>query len=198
MKRWIGTLAMAASGMAGAVGGTAGAAPAPLPAAEVERARHAFDFLHGDWTVQNRRQSDYTNPDSPWASFRASNRVQALPAGIGNYDEYRPQGDWRPGFVAMTLRVFDPVTARWSIYWLTNRDGGLDPATGMLLPPVVGRFDADGVGRFEGEEVYKGRMARVRFTWTHSGERNARWEQAFSWDDGTSWHTNWVMEFTRK
>ena len=57
MKRWIGTLAMAASGMAGAVGGTAGAAPAPLPAAEVERARHAFDFLHGDWTVQNRRQS---------------------------------------------------------------------------------------------------------------------------------------------
>ncbi len=194
MKRWIGTLAMAASGMAG----TAGAAPAPLPAAEVERARHAFDFLHGDWTVQNRRQSDYTNPDSPWESFSASNLVQALPAGIGNYDEYRPQGDWRPGFVAMTLRVFDPVTARWSIYWLTNRDGGLDPATGMLLPPVVGRFDADGVGRFEGEEVYKGRMARVRFTWTHSGERNARWEQAFSWDDGTSWHTNWVMEFTRK
>lgn len=191
MKKLIGALLLAANGAAG----TAGAAPAP---ADIERARHAFDFLHGDWTVQNRRLTDYANPDSPWETFSASNLVQALPAGIGNYDEYRPQGDWRPGFVAMTLRVFDPATGRWSIYWLTNHDGGLDPTTGMLLPPVVGRFDADGVGRFEGEEVYKGRSARVRFTWTPVSARQARWEQAFSWDDGTSWSTNWVMEFTRK
>jgi len=196
MKKLIGALALAASGAVGAAGGTATtSAPA---AAEIERARHAFDFLHGDWTVQNRRQSDYANPDSPWETFSASNLVHALPAGIGNYDEYRPLGDWRPGFVAMTLRVFDPASGRWSIYWLTNRDGGLDPATGTLLPPVVGRFDADGVGRFEGEEVYKGRTARVRFTWTRSSERQARWEQAYSWDDGTSWQTNWIMDFTRR
>lgn len=192
MKKLIGALAMAASGAAGAAG-----APS-IAAADIERARHGFDFLHGDWTVLNRRQTDYANPDSPWETFSASNLVKALPAGIGNYDEYRPEANWRPGFVAMTLRVFDPATGRWSIYWLTNRDGGLDPATGSLLPPVVGRFDADGVGRFEGEEVYKGRTARVRFTWTRHGERQARWEQAFSWDDGSSWQTNWVMEFTRK
>src|SRR5688572_25706106 len=110
MKKLIGALALAASGAVGAAGGTATtSAPA---AAEIERARHAFDFLHGDWTVQNRRQSDYANPDSPWETFSASNLVHALPAGIGNYDEYRPLGDWRPGFVAMTLRVFDPATGR--------------------------------------------------------------------------------------
>lgn len=193
MKKLIGVLALAASGAVSA-GGVA-AVPSPT---EIERARHGFDFLHGDWTVQNRKQSDYANPDSPWETFSASNMVHALPAGIGNYDEYRPLGNWRPGFVAMTLRVFDPVTGRWSIYWLTNRDGGLDPATGTLLPPVVGRFDADGVGRFEGEEVYKGRTARVRFTWTRRDERNARWEQAYSWDDGTSWQTNWVMDFSKR
>lgn len=193
MKKLIGVMALAASSAVSA-GGTA---TLPTPT-EVERARHGFDFLHGDWTVQNRKQSDYANPDSPWETFSASNMVHALPAGIGNYDEYRPLGDWRPGFVAMTLRVFDPVTGRWSIYWLTNRDGGLDPATGTLLPPVVGRFDADGVGRFEGEEVYKGRTARVRFTWTRRDERHARWEQAYSWDDGTSWHTNWIMDFSKR
>lgn len=190
MKKMMKGLAMAAMGAAtgGAVAG----------AGEVERARHAFDFLHGEWTVLNRRQSDYANPDSPWETFSATNSVRALPAGIGNYDEYRPLGDWRPGFVAMTLRVFDPVTGRWSIYWLTNRDGGLDPASGALLPPVVGRFGEDGVGRFEGEEVYQGRAARVRFTWSRSDARHARWEQAYSWDDGSSWHTNWVMEFTKR
>lgn len=194
MKKMIGAVALVASGAVGAAGGAA-SATAP---SDTERARRAFDFLHGDWTVLNRRQTDYANPDSPWETFSASNLVHPLPGGIGNYDEYRPQGDWRPGFVAMTLRVFDPVSGRWSIYWLTNRDGGLDPKTGLLLAPVVGRFGDDGVGRFEGEEVYQGRTARVRFTWTRHGERHARWEQAYSWDDGTSWQTNWIMEFMRK
>jgi len=165
---------------------------------DLEQARRGFDFLHGDWSVQNRRLTDYANPDSAWETFSASNVVHALPAGIGNYDEYRPLGDWRPGFVAMTLRVFDPATGRWSIYWLSNRDGGLDPASGHLLPPVVGRFDADGVGYFEGEEVYKGRNARVRFLWKRNGPDQARWEQAFSWDRGATWDTNWIMEFTRR
>ena len=52
--------------------------------------------------------------------------------------------------------VFDPVTQRWSIYWLDNLTGGLDPANGLLLPPVVGGFQS-GVGLFEGEELFEGR-----------------------------------------
>ena len=185
MKQALGMLAIAAA--------TCSAAAAPV---DLDQARHAFDFLHGEWTVQNRRLTDYSNPDSPWETFSASNAVHALPAGIGNYDEYRPES-WRPGFVAMTLRVFDPSSGRWTIYWLTNRDGGLDPATGHLQPPVVGSFH-NGVGTFEGEEEYKGRKARVRFTWTPIDARHARWVQAFSFDQGASWQPNWVMDFTRK
>ncbi len=184
------------AGLLACVSCAAFAAPAiPAAPAAGEEARHAFDFLHGEWTVHNRRLTDYSNPDSPWESFTATNSVHALPGGIGNYDEYRPQ-QWRPGFVAMTLRVFDPVTGRWSIYWLTNRDGGLDPATGMLAPPVVGRFE-HGEGVFYGEEQYKGRTAKVRFTWLPGDGRHARWEQAFSFDQGATWRTNWIMEFTR-
>lgn len=55
-----------------------------------------------------------------------------------------------------------PVTQRWSIYWLDNLTGGLDPAAGLLLPPVVGGFQG-GVGLFEGEELFEGRPVRVRF-----------------------------------
>lgn len=37
----------------------------------------------------------------------------------------------------------------------------------------------------------------MRFTYENLGPRDARWSQAFSPDDGASWETNWIMEFTR-
>jgi len=42
-----------------------------------------------------------------------------------------------------------------------------------------------------------GRKMKVRFYWTRRGADAARWEQAFSYDDGKSWETNWVMDFLR-
>jgi hypothetical protein len=38
---------------------------------------------------------------------------------------------------------------------------------------------------------------RVRFKWTHDTPATARWEQAFSADDGATWETNWIMQMTR-
>ena len=34
-------------------------------------------------------------------------------------------------------------------------------------------------------------------TWSGITTPTPRWEQAFSDDDGATWETNWVMEFTR-
>jgi hypothetical protein len=61
---------------------------------------------------------------------------------------------------------------------------------------MTGTF-VDGVGTFYSHEDYKGRPIVVRFLWTPIGPNLARWEQAFSTDDGASWETNWVMDFTR-
>jgi hypothetical protein len=38
---------------------------------------------------------------------------------------------------------------------------------------------------------------RVRFTWSDITPASARWEQAFSSNAGTTWKTNWIMEFQR-
>lgn len=154
-----------------------------------------FDFLVGQWNVVNNRKVNYLADDSEWEEFRASSHVQLLPAGIGNFDEFAPI-DWRPGFIGMSLRIFNRQTQKWSIYWINNKTGGIDAATGQLEPAVVGGFEY-GIGVFIGREVFGGVPVIVKFTWSDITLNSARWQQEFSEDDGVTWDLNWVMEMTR-
>lgn len=166
----------------------------PSPAVASNAARD-FDFLMGPWRIRNTRLVQRLAGCNDWEVFDATGTARPLPGDIGNCDDFTPLA-WKPGFVGMTLRVFSPATQRWSIYWLDNTTGGLDAATGLLQPPVVGGFH-NGVGLFYGEDVLEGRPVRVRFTWSQMHTGAPRWEQAFSEDGGATWEVNWVMEFAR-
>jgi hypothetical protein len=148
-----------------------------------------FDFLHGNWAMHNLRLVKRLADSREWVEFASTNECQPLPGGLGNQDIYRT--DYWPDFVGMTFRFYNPVSKQWSIYWADNRG---EP--GVLQRPVVGAFD-NGVGIFEGDDSFNGAVIRVRFTWTVIGETKARWEQAFSPDEGKTWETNWYMDFTR-
>ena len=166
----------------------------PSPAVAPSAARD-FDFLMGPWRIRNTRLVHRLAGCNDWEVFDATGTARPLPAGIGNCDDFTPLV-WKPGYVGMSLRVYCPASQSWSIYWLDNLTGGLDPATGQLLPPVVGGFQ-NGVGLFEGEELFEGRPVRVRFEWSRMHTSAPRWQQAFSDDGGTTWEVNWVMEFAR-
>lgn len=155
---------------------------------------HDFDFWLGSWRNQNRRLVKRLQGCTEWETFDSLATAQALPGGIGNYDDFVPT-DWNPGYVGMSLRVYSPQSQRWSIYWLENRTGGLDH-TGLLRPPVIGGFK-DGVGIFEGDDLLEGKPIRVRFVWSGITATSARWEQFFSADGGQTWESNWIMEFSR-
>jgi hypothetical protein len=86
----------------------------------------------------------------------------------------------------MTIRHFDLVKTQWSIYWINNRDG-------KMQEPVVGGFDGD-IGLFYGPDTDEGRPIKVVFQWTKLGPNAARWQQAFSYDDGKTWEVNWVND----
>lgn len=166
----------------------------PLPAVQPSATRD-FDFLMGPWRIRNSRLAHRLSGCTDWETFDATGTARPLPGGIGNYDDFIP-ATWKPGFVGMSLRVFSPVSRRWSIYWLDNTTGGVDPATGLLQPPVLGGF-RDGVGLFDGQEMFEGRPVRVRFEWSHMHTGAPRWQQAFSDDGGATWEVNWIMEFAR-
>ena len=91
-----------------------------------------------------------------WETFEATQEARLLPGGLGNTDDFFTE-HW-PGFVGMSLRLYNARTRKWSIYWASNRIDGLEP-------PVVGSFE-NGVGVFEGRQQLDGRPILVRFTWS--------------------------------
>ena len=150
---------------------------------------HDFDFWIGRWNIRNERLKARLVGSTEWETFAATGEAHFLPGGLGNIDQF-VASEWRPGFVGMTVRLFDQTSQLWRIYWADNIRRVFDP-------PVIGAFNADGVGVFEGDDEHEGTAVRVRFKWTHETPATARWEQAFSPDGGATWETNWIMHMTR-
>jgi hypothetical protein len=148
---------------------------------------HDFDFLFGDWRVHSERLRARLVGCSDWETFEATNHCRPILGGVGNVDEFVTS--WNGGFRGATLRLFDLEQQQWSIYWASNR-------TGVLEPPVVGRF-SDRIGTLFGHDSHEGTPVLVRFIWSDITETGALWQQAFSTDDGKTWETNWRMRFTR-
>jgi hypothetical protein len=150
--------------------------------------RSDFDFLIGRWSIRNRRLQKRLKADTIWDEFAGATEMRPILGGLGNIDDNineLPTGAYR----AVSIRAFNPETLMWSIWWLDSRNSAIEP-------PVQGSF-RDGVGTFLGKDVFEGRPILVRFIWSRITAQSARWEQAFSDDEGASWETNWIMDFER-
>lgn len=154
-----------------------------------------FDFWLGRWKSSNRKQVKFLAGCKEWETFDAICHAVRLPAGIGNVEEFVPI-NWRPGFVGISLRLYNQDTHQWSIYWLDNKTAGLLGDTGHLAPPVVGSFN-NGIGVFTAREMFNGVPIIVKYVWSHITNNSARWHQEFSTDDGTTWETNWIINHSR-
>ncbi|MFT3894018.1 MAG: hypothetical protein QM730_20505 [Anaerolineales bacterium] len=150
--------------------------------------RNDFDFLHGTWKVHHRMLKDRLKGSTEWLEFEGDTVDKKILNGIGNMDENIIQMPSGP-VQAMSLRLFNPVSKEWSIYWTTDR-------TGILDVPMIGSFN-EGVGLFYSQEIFEGRHIYSRFIWSKITTDSCQWEQAFSEDGGKTWETNWVMKFKR-
>lgn len=148
-----------------------------------------FDFLVGTWQTTQRKMVKPLSGGDEWQTAVGTLTSHRMFDGAANVDEV-DFPEW--GFKGISLRVKDTATQEWSIYWVNSRNGQL------ALPPVVGRFDDDGVGEFFSDEEWEGRQIRVRYRWSDITATSARWEQAFSTDGGETWETNWVADFSRQ
>ncbi len=148
---------------------------------------HDFDFIEGEWTSKQWRLKQRGMGSSDWDTFTGKHWAKVLLGGVANVDTVDfPEKGWS----GSTYRNFDKAKQQWNIYWVNSRDGHMD------YPGQVGGFDGD-TGLFYGQDVDGGRPVKVVYRWMKQGPSHARWEQAFSYDDGKTWETNWVMEMTK-
>jgi hypothetical protein len=166
-------------------------AQAPAETKSTDDGRHDFDFFFGSWQQANRKRVNLLEVDSEWVEFDSSTDAGPILGGLGNIDTFdAPQFPGRPGFKGFSLRLFEPETGLWRIWWASTIGNG------QLEPPVIGRF-RDGIGLFECDDVIDGVSVKVRFTWKDIAPDSATWEQSFSFDDGATWDTNWITRHTR-
>ena len=178
----------------GAVGGALALAPnagATTPSSDPALDAHRQDFawLVGRWNVQHHRLKERLLNNHDWEDFTGASELWLTMDGLGTVDDNvlnLPSGQYR----AVGVRAFNPQTRQWLIWWLDSRN----PTT--LDPPVAGGFE-NGVGTFIGDDTLRGRPIKVRYQWSEITANSARWEQAFSPDNGATWEVNWIMRFTR-
>jgi hypothetical protein len=145
-----------------------------------------FDFLVGKWKMHNRRLNKRLEDCKEWTEFDSWDENLKILSGAADMDTYSttemPRQEGKH-FEGLTLRLFNPKTRLWSLYWVASNVGVLDP-------PVVGSFE-NNVGHFFCKDTFKGKNIIVMFRWDARDKDRPVWSQAFSPDNGTNWEWNW-------
>ncbi len=170
---------------------SATAAPEPQPAASDRRGQQDFDWEVGSWTTHVRVLRNPLSGKPPeWAEYRGTSIVRPLLGGRANFVELSVEGS-AGKIEGGSLRLYNPQSRQWSINYASLRNG-------MLTAPVYGAFDGRGRGTFYGQDMLDGRAILVRFAINRVSSQEARFEQAFSADGGSSWETNWIAVDRRR
>lgn len=145
-----------------------------------------FDFLVGRWKMHHRRLNKRLENCKEWTEFESIDSNWKILSGTADMDILSTTQ--MPGmegklFEGATLRLFDPKTRLWRLYWVAS-------SVGVLDPPVVGSFE-NNVGHFFTKDKFNGKDIIMMFRWDVRDKDHPIWSQAFSPDDGKTWEWNW-------
>ncbi|HTV64722.1 MAG TPA: hypothetical protein VMD98_03910, partial [Bryocella sp.] len=125
-------------------------------AAEARDGSHDFDPLLGTWKYHLKRRLHPLTGSNQWVEFEGTGVCRKLFDGaqIDTGEWNGPSGK----IVGLTLRVYNPTSHQWRLYWDNQKVGILDP-------PQVGEFK-DGVGEFYAQDTINGKTILIKFHWT--------------------------------
>ena len=167
---------------------TADAAKPPT-ASEERDGQHDFDFAIGRWKIHLSRLEHPLTGSKKWIEFDGTLVARKIWDGRANIEEVELKSPAGP-IEGLTLRLYNPQSRQWSIYWANSKNGSMDPS------PQVGQFK-NGRGEFYGQDMLDGKLIYVRFVWTKTNSDSPHFEQSYSNDGGTTWEVNWITDQTR-
>lgn len=147
-----------------------------------------FDFEFGEWKAHLKRLVQPLSGSTRWVELSGTSVVRRVWGGRANLGEFAVSNT-EARIEGLSLRLYNPGTRQWSIYWASARSG-------ELTTPLVGGFDG-GRGEFYSRETLDGKPIEVRFVIDDVKPGSFRLEQAFSPDGRKTWETNWIATFTR-
>jgi hypothetical protein len=154
--------------------------------------QHDFDFLIGTWKFHLKRLKRRLAGSTEWVELDGTTVCRKILDGRGEVEEVNVESaDKQMHIHGLALRLYNPESRQWSIYWANGADGILEQN------PMVGQF-TNGQGEFYNQQVYEGRAIYARFIWSGVTTNSPHFEQAFSADGGKTWETNWVTDQTRE
>jgi len=165
---------------------SSGAASGSQPAATAVAGQHDFDWDIGTWKTQQKRLLHPLTGSTTWVEYHGTDVVRRIWDGA-NVGEIRADGP-AGHLELLTLRLYNPQTHEWSIYFTNSTSGAMGP-------PAVGAFK-NGRGEFYDQESYNGRTILLRFSVSDITADSCRFEQAFSTDGGRTWETNFIVTET--
>jgi hypothetical protein len=160
---------------------------ATQPALTERDGQHDFDPLIGAWKYHLKRRLQPLTGSTTWVEFEGTGVCRKIYDGA-SIDQIEVDGP--TGHIeGLTLRVYNPQSHQWRLYWANSKVGILDP-------PQVGQFK-DGHGEFFAQDTINGKTILLKFDWTNLTTNLPHFEQSFS-DDGLQIKRGCPMNLTRR
>jgi hypothetical protein len=147
-----------------------------------------FDFEIGTWNIHLKKLMHPLSGSNDWVEFDGVSMTRKILDGHASIEQF--ETDAAAGHIeGLTLRLYDPQSHQWRLYWANSRTGNIDP-------PQIGEF-RDGRGEFYAQDIFNGRSIIIRFVWSDITPNSAHFEQSFSEDGGKTWEVNWITDQNR-
>jgi len=155
---------------------------------EARDGQHDFDPLIGNWKYHLKRRQNPLTGSNTWVELDGTGACFKIWDGRAQMDTIEVDGP--TGHVeGLTLRLYNPQSHQWRLYWANSK-------TGILDPPQIGEFK-NGQGEFFAQDTINGKTVLIRFVWTNMTTNSPHFEQSFSDDGGKTWEVNWITDQTR-
>jgi hypothetical protein len=185
---WISDMTRTSSATSATSAGTEAQSASVAPQGAAHDGQHDFDPLLGSWSYRLRRRTHPLTGSTSWVDLTGTGSCYRLWDGRAQLDTFLANGP-SGRIEGLTLRLYNPKTRQWRLYWANSKDG-------VVVPPQIGQF-ADGHGEFYAQDTLNDKSILVKFDWTALTSESPHFEQSFSQDGGKTWEVNWVTDQTR-
>jgi len=150
--------------------------------------QHDFDFELGSWKIHLKKLVHPMTGSTTWVEFDGDSVTHKVWDGRAQLEQFETDG--AIGHIeGLTLRLYNPQSQQWNLYWANSRDG-------LMAVPQIGEVK-NGQGEFYAQDTLDGKSILVRFIWTNMTTSAPHFEQSFSNDGGKTWEVNWITDQTR-